>query len=131
MVMAIILALSLMVIPMYTQVVSRARVARSVGEIRTIEKAINAYYLDNGNQYPPNLTAVGYGALLDPWGNPYVYHKVPAYVDIDTLPLNTDYDLYSQGEDGASGEDLMNFPNCLNDVIRAGNGAIVELARNH
>jgi len=45
------------------------------------------------------------------------------------VPLNSDYDLYSVGKDGASSPPIMAKPS-QDDVIRASNGSYVGLAAN-
>ena len=45
-------------------------------------------------------------------------------------PLNSDYDLYSVGEDGLTQKPL-NASNARDDIVRANNGAFVGLAEDY
>ncbi|MFV2061167.1 MAG: prepilin-type cleavage/methylation domain-containing protein, partial [Gammaproteobacteria bacterium] len=47
--------------------------------------------------------------------------------DLSMVPLNTDYDLYSRGKDGASTPPL-SAPVSQDDVLRANNGGFIGLA---
>lgn len=101
------------VAPRYFQQVGRSERTAALGQLDSLGKAIDAYYLDNGHF--PTMDA-GLDALvvkpegevrwngpylkkkvpLDPWGHPYVY-RVPGTAG--------DYDLYSLGKDGRPGGD--------------------------
>jgi general secretion pathway protein G len=115
--------LALMAFFGYRKYVYKAEVITAVSDIAAIEKVIYGYTIDFGGSYPPDLSAVDYGGLKDPWGNVYVYE--------DNLTLgprtkgginiNTDYDLYSLGRDGVSAQDVA-APASLDDVIRAADG---------
>ncbi len=129
MVIAIIGVLCLMVLPQFSHLQNLAKEARAKSEIRTVEKSIIAYNLDNGN-FPPNLAAAT-TTTTDPWGNPYQYNNIQtnpggAYVDQYGNPMNNDFDLYSKGINGLSSANLTD-PNCLDDIIRAADGSILEL----
>ena len=118
MVMGIIGILMLMAIPMYTDVKESARNASCVTEIRQLEQMINAYSIDNGGAYPD--------ALADPWGKPFTYTNLILHPDqarLDPIlgkPLNTFFDLYSNGGDGQSNTD--------DDIVYSGDGGFVGIA---
>ena len=83
---------------------------------------------------PNSLAQIGYGSLMDPWGNPYQYlnHSTHRGLGQDRkdrflVPLNSDYDLYSMGKDGQSSPPIT-AKNSLDDTIRASDGAYVGLA---
>ena len=50
----------------------QARNARAISEVHTLEDAITLCQVIN-SKYPDSLDDVGYGTLLDPWGNAYRY----------------------------------------------------------
>jgi general secretion pathway protein G len=113
--------------------VTKAQVSRAQADIRTLEKDITAYLIDK-NVLPPSLKAIGRGDLSDPWHHPYQYvnFKVGGtpYIDGVTMDLNTDFDIYSMGKDGASTKSLAD-PSCKDDIIRAGDGGFVGLGKEY
>ena len=80
-----------------------------------------------------SLAAIDRAGMVDPWGYPYIYVVVTgpggSRKDKFMVPLNTDYDLYSVGADGASVAPL-SAAKSQDDVIRALNGGFVGLASN-
>jgi general secretion pathway protein G len=115
--------LALMAFFAYRKYVYKAQVITAVSDIAAMEKVIYGYTIDYSGDYPPDLSAVDYGGLKDPWGNVYVYQ-----LDLTLAPrtkggvnINTDYDLYSLGRDGTSAPDVT-APVSLDDVIRAEDG---------
>jgi general secretion pathway protein G len=74
--------------------------------------------------------------LKDPWGNPYQYLKIyglekksagKARKDHFMVPIDTDFDLYSMGPDGASASPLT-AKSSRDDIIRANDGGYVGTA---
>ena len=130
-VMAIVAALATTAIPTYNAYLKTVQNGRSVADLRTIDKAVTSYILDN-NSPPPILSAIGASATqLDPWGRLYVYNIIlpdgsNALEDQFGVPLNTDYDLYSKGADGLSGQ-LYTDPGSGDDIARFNNGVFVGL----
>jgi general secretion pathway protein G len=109
--------------------VTRAKVSSAQSDIRILEKEVTAYLIDKGTA-PPSLNAIGRGNFLDPWKRPYQYVNLalggPPYQDFLLSPLNTDFDLYSLGQDGISTMSLADV-SCGDDIIRAGDGGFVGL----
>jgi general secretion pathway protein G len=107
--------------------IKSTRSSACASDLRTIEKAITAYVIDR-NALPASLNDVGMAGRLDPWKRPYVYQVVVAgseLVDFAQNPLNTDYDLYSMGQDGASTPSPGNDPSNADDIARANDGSYV------
>ena len=132
-VIAIVLTIAAIAIPDLMAALDQARIARAVSEVHTLEDEITLYLTING-QYPDSLAAVGYGGLLDPWGNPYQYlnhasmrGNGQARKDRFLVPLNSDYDLYSMGKNGASMPPITAKVS-QDDIIRASDGSYVGLA---
>lgn len=132
-VVAILLTIAGMAVPHLVSAIDQARYARAVSEIYTLQDAIGADQAING-VYTDSLKSIGYGNLLDPWGNPYQYlnHATTkgngkARKDRFLVPLNADYDLYSNGKDGKSSPALT-AKSSQDDIIRANNGSYVGLA---
>jgi general secretion pathway protein G len=132
-VIAIIGCLSAIALPNYLKYKNNAMIAAAVADVRIIEKQISLYVFDNAGQLPNNLSVLpNIGTLNDPWGNPYQYLVInggkPKGLrrNMSDNPVNTDYDLYSLGKDGAS-KPQFKFKESLDDVVRAYEGRYVGL----
>ena len=117
----------------YQSYLDRTKVAQAKADIRAIETAIADYEIDN-QVLPDDLSQIGMGNLLDPWGNPYQYLNIATTKgkgkvrkDHALVPINSDYDLYSKGKDGKSVSPLTAKPS-RDDVVRGRNGQFVGLA---
>jgi general secretion pathway protein G len=77
--------------------------------------------------------------LTDPWGRAYQYHKkiLPdsdpgAYQDTSAVhDLNTDFDLYSLGADGATNKSIADPTTSQDDIVRGADGAVVAEVKNY
>lgn len=119
--------------PLDLSSVQRAKVARASSDIAQMANVISRYVSDN-DMPPPDLNTVAFGALLDPWGQPYVYQsftglkgKGKMRKDKNLNPLNTRYDLYSLGKDGQTKLPLT-APVSKDDVILAFDGNYIGIA---
>lgn len=125
-VVAVLTILAALALPSFNDFVTSAKNKSCLADLRTIDQAITAYIIEN-NARPASLGAVGFGGKLDPWKRLYVYKNL---TDADAVPrddsafnpLNTDYDLYSTGSDGASAQayDGVGSPD---DLARVNNGS--------
>ena len=129
---AVLGTLVAMAMPAFNSYIESAKNTACASDIRTIEKAVTAWLLENNRSVPEaNLSDMGITNLLDPWKRNYVYtvHTVPeddpaALKDVTAVKdLNTDYDLYSMGKDGAS--DLDPGVTTVDDVVRSSDGNFV------
>ena len=139
-VIAIIGCLSAIAIPNYLKYRYEAEITVAITDIRMIEKQIFLFIMDNNGQLPNSLNNLpNIGAINDPWGNPYRYLRINGGLpsanglsrkDHFLVPVNTDYDLYSMGKDGAS---LAPFtaPVSQDDIVRANDGGYVGLVSNY
>ena len=124
--------------PVYTHQIEKARITRAIAEITIMGREIAAYEGEEADNFlPKTLHAIGRGNLLDPWGHRYRYlnfalikGKGPMRKDRFMVPLNTDYDLYSVGKDGATKPPLTAAPS-HDDVVRANDGAYVGLGSEY
>lgn len=128
--------LAAVAVPSYTQYVDRARVSRAISDISALHLAIERYRLRHDTM-PPSLASLGIDVPLDPWNQPY------RFVDLDfgrnigkarkdgrLVPLNSDFDLYSIGEDGRTATPL-SARSSHDDILRANNGAFIGLGRDY
>lgn len=129
---ALIAVLATVASASYGKYIDKVRTAQAVTDIAVMSAAISQYWQEE-HAYPLTLAEVGYGGNLDPWGRPYVYYNVDANgkggarKDHALNPLNTDFDLYSKGPDGATKPQITQKAS-LDDIVRAGNGAFVGVA---
>ncbi|MBI3621416.1 MAG: prepilin-type N-terminal cleavage/methylation domain-containing protein [Nitrospirae bacterium] len=136
-VVLIVAILATVALPVYTKFINKARSVQAVGEISALEKEIMMYvYGDSAQRLPSRLNQLTRGNLIDPWGRTYQYvpfspgTSAPRRSDRFSVSLNTDYDLYSLGEDGESAASLTAITS-LDDVVRAGNGGYIGLVSEY
>lgn len=132
---AILAILAAISIPAYNGYIQKVRIARTIAEIRMLEKSLYLYKTDK-ETLPDTLSDIGYGGLLDPWKHPYQYLNIESggikgkgklRRDRFLNPLNTDFDLYSMGADGDTKTNL-NSKESQDDVVRVMNGSFIGLA---
>ena len=104
-----------------------------MADIRVIEKILLTMEVED--DLPVTLDEIGWEDRNDPWGRPYQYLNFEgvdglegkARKDRFLVPLNTSFDLYSLGPDGAS-KGPLNAQASQDDIVRAADGAFVGLA---
>jgi general secretion pathway protein G len=123
-------------IPSYNGYLRRMKITAATQDIGRISMAI-AHYQSINNALPPDLTTIGFGARLDPWGHPYEYlsfaglkGKGKMRKDKSLVPINTQFDLYSVGPDGQSRPPLTAAVS-RDDVIMANDGAYIGPAASY
>lgn len=122
-------------VPAYQDYSKRVEADKAEKDLIVIQFAIDDFELTTGN-LPNSLTDIGMNGMEDPWGNPYVYanHDVvpPGHrrKDHSLVPINSDYDLYSKGEDGASAPPLT-ANSSKDDIIRGRDGGFVGIAEEY
>ncbi|MFQ6021122.1 MAG: prepilin-type N-terminal cleavage/methylation domain-containing protein [Acidiferrobacterales bacterium] len=123
-------------VPAYYKYVDQAHIAEAKTDIGTLEQSISRYEAKNEGELPDTLDDIGSGNLLDPWGNPYRYLRIAGSglkgkgklrKDKKLNPINSDYDLYSVGQDGDSKLPLTAKAS-HDDIIRANNGGFIGVA---
>jgi len=127
-------------LPEYMEALEKARVAKAIGDIASAGEDIRLFYL-NHSRFPNDLGEAGYANLKDPWGEPYEYvniadsgkgkkDKPKGYrKDHFMVPLNSDYDMWSNGKDGTHAPPLTAKAS-RDDIVRALDGAWVGLAED-
>ncbi len=137
-VLVIIGVLSSMASPSLHRAMEKARVARAIGDIKTIEIELLTFEAGEGT-FPLTLASIGRSLLLDPWGNPYRYlpirgsdskGKGAMRKDRFLVPINSDFDLYSTGPDGKTASPLTAQPS-HDDIIRANDGGYIGEASGY
>lgn len=119
----------------YAEHIEKTRVYEAVTQIAVLSTTIESYIQDRGRA-PDSLDDVGAGGMEDPWGYEYRYNANMNQKgaggkrkDRSLNPLNSDFDLYSIGEDGATSQSLMP-ESSDDDVIRAHDGRYIGLAED-
>ena len=135
--MAIVATLAGIAAPIFGTYVDKARSAKAVSDIRTtLEAGIMLYKVANDDVLPLSLADISRGGILDPWGRTYEYLNIAvagtgkARKEYGTVPLNTDFDIYSVGKDGKSATPLTASMS-RDDIIRANNGGYIGLASDY
>ncbi|MGH7656714.1 MAG: prepilin-type N-terminal cleavage/methylation domain-containing protein [Gemmatimonadales bacterium] len=131
---AILGTLAAIAFPNYSGYRHHHRVDLAIRDLRFIEAEIARYRLSVGS-LPADLAVIDLGRMRDPWGRPYRYelHSATEVVprsDKFVHAINTDYDLFSTGADGNAAA-LLTDPASTDDIIRAGDGTFIGLAREY
>lgn len=130
--------LAALAVPVYGQFISRAKVSRAIGDIGSISVQIESFRLRNNDRIPDSLNELPGEVPTDPWGNEYKFLNIATLgggngglrKDGKLNPLNTDFDLYSLGEDEDSAGPL-SAKASRDDIVRANNGAFIGLGEDY
>jgi len=137
--MAIIGTLAGIGVPIYNDYMEDQRVGVAKADIARLQSEIIKFMVERGRP-PDNFAEAGLGTPKDPWGRDYRYLRI-AGLDItqwdgkcrkdrNTKPLNSDFDLYSVGADGATVQTLTATAS-WDDIVRAGNGTFIGLGSDY
>ena len=134
---AIIAVLAAIALPMYADHKEKVKRNQAITDISFIQTTIDLYALENRYQYPDSLADVKMDSMVDPWKGPYQYTRLDnakgtgsARKDKNLVPINTDYDLWSNGKDGKSVAPLTAEAS-RDDIVRANNGRFVGPAADY
>jgi general secretion pathway protein G len=134
--LAVVGVLVSLAVPAYRNYRDRADTARAVMDIGNISAQVIKFQLDN-RALPESLAEIGLDRLLDPWERPYQYvnHDAPHSRgrwrrDKNIVPINSDFDVFSMGKDGASRPPLTAAVS-RDDIVRANDGAFIGLASDY
>jgi general secretion pathway protein G len=131
---ALVGLLTAVAVPTYRQSSEKSKIMTAKRDILEISIALDKYFLAT-NRYPNSLADIGQ-ARTDPWGTPYQYLPMEGAKigqkrkDKSLHPLNSDYDLYSNGPDGNSQTPLTASAS-RDDIIRANNGGFIGVAQDY
>lgn len=133
---ALLALLVAIAIPSYGNYKKRMAIQTAITDIRRIEQMLARYELQSvQGTFPNSLDQIGVN-MTDPWGNPYQYLAASSATigqlrkDRGLVPVNTDYDLYSNGPDGSTVSPLTSALS-RDDIVRAGNGGFVGIASDY
>lgn len=135
--MAVLGILVSIAVPYYGKYVNDSKARKAMQEMRQIEIILQSFRLDVG-RYPDSLAEVN-SEMIDPWGNPYQYRAIEGASpqkkghqrkDHNLVPINSDFDLFSMGEDGKSAPPLT-ASSSHDDIIRANNGSYYGFAEDY
>ena len=146
MIVSVILGtLAALAIPRLNGAIYKAQIARATGDIKAIEIELYDFWADNG-RLPDSLDEIGRGNTLDPWGHPYQYARIAGNLgngnggkgangetfrkDRFLKPLNSDFDLYSMGADGAT-KATLSASASQDDIVRANDGGFIGLGAEY
>ena len=123
-------------IPAYRAYLDKARITKTISDMRVIEKEILAYKAAK-EHLPESLKDINRENMEDSWGNPYQYLNFTKIKgtgkmrkDRFLVPINTYYDLYSMGKDGKSSSPLT-AKSSYDDIIRANDGGYIGPAHSY
>jgi general secretion pathway protein G len=128
-VMAIMSTLAAIAIYHYRILIEQTEEIRAKSDIEAIAKRIDEFKQENG-RYPESLGELEGGPFVDPWGNPYQYVNIATAVkghwrkDRNNNPINSFYDLWSNGPDGVSVKQIRGGE-ARDDIIRAWDGQFI------
>jgi len=130
---AVVGILATIALSSYAQYRERTQRLQAASDLGALQPLISRYALDH-NAYPDTLVDIDRAGANDPWGNPYHYishddHRTRGQwrKDHNIVPINSDYDLWSNGKDGQSSAPLT-ARDSRDDIVRANNGRFIGLA---
>ena len=132
--LAIAGVLMMIAVPAFQDYGKRLEDDQAIKDLTILQLQIDDYQLTTGN-YPNSLADIGMSGMEDPWGNTYEYlnytSNPPGFrrKDRNLNPLNSDYDLYSKGEDGQTTKQIIT-PKAQDDIIRGRDGTFMGQAKD-
>jgi general secretion pathway protein G len=137
-VLAVMGTLLAVAIPIYTNVLNKAKIITAITDIAEVSRDLEDYLEDNG-EVPETLDDIRPN-FQDPWGRDYIYLAILGRSggevssewrkDRFQVPLNTDFDLFSMGKDGDWSKPLTAAAS-FDDIIRASNGDYIGPASKY
>ena len=129
--------LGAMAVPAYNGYTERARINRAIGDIGRVSIELYTWRVNSGGgSFPASLAVAGIDLAPDPWGNAYTYTRIEGAAindlrkDRNLNPVNTDFDLFSNGPDGDSARPFT-AGKSRDDVVRANDGGFIGIAEDY
>ena len=133
--LAVVAIVTALAVPEIVQRLTEAKVRRAIVDLRSLGDQVEVYASELG-AWPATLEDLSRPVPLDPWGSPYRYlsssdrtWRGESRRDRFLVPLNSDYDLYSNGPDGQSVAPLTAKAS-RDDIVRADDGGYYGPARD-
>ena len=136
--MTVIGILALIAVPSYTGYRERVVRAHTINDMKILGAGIENFRTEFG-ELPDSLEGILDPLPLDAWGRPFEYLNLQSgdpgvkgkrRRDKNLNPINSDYDLYSKGEDGQTTAQLV-AKKSRDDIVRANDGAFMGLASEY
>lgn len=138
-VMAILSVLATIGFIKYSGFIEHTKETKAMADLKEIARMIDEFK-DLHGRFPADLDELGRGTFKDPWGNPYQYvniaeddkkgkDKQKARRDRNQKPINTYFDLWSNGADGDY-QQQVNGEKSRDDIIRAWDGEFIGLGKD-
>ena len=131
--------LAAIAVPNFIAYRNNGRIDRAIEDLKVLELEIFTFEAQTG-ELPDSLDDLGGDPPTDPWGNPYRYLRIDGGTtpgingkrrrDKNANPVNSDFDLYSMGEDGET-QPQFTAQKARDDIVRANDGDYYGLAEDH
>jgi general secretion pathway protein G len=136
--LAIIAVVAAIGLPKYQDYQEQLRVTQAIYEINLVNSKLLLKLDELNGSAPGDLSDVGESGRKDPWGRAYVYQPLTGIKGVagkarknkNLVPINTYYDLYSKGKDGASVLPITAGAS-RDDIILANDGRFVGMAKDY
>ena len=134
--MAVIFILMSFSIKVMSLSIKRAKTIRCISEIKNIQTAIDSYKDEYKRESPDQFEALNINTVCDPWGTAYNYQNYKMIPngkrrkDKNMNPLNSDYDLWSNGPDRKTAFQI-NSAFGRDDIVRASDGQFIGTADDY
>ena len=140
-IVAILGILAATAIPKLLSAIEKARIARAIAEISSINKAITIFKMEKNHipdKFLSELTPTYMSSIPDdPWNNSYKYYNHETNngngtkrMDGPIVPINQEFDLYSEGPNLKSTPTIRSN-NGKDDIIFANDGDFIGIAEDY
>jgi general secretion pathway protein G len=135
---AVVGLLAAIAVPSYARIIERQKVQQGARDLRQLGLRIENYRTQFGVP-PDSLSQLNMTLPKDPWGRDYRFLNfssgAPGVIgfvrkDHNLHPLNSEFDLYSMGADGAS-QPALTAAVSRDDIVWARDGDFVGLAADY
>ena len=135
--LAVVAILAMIAVPSYQNYIDEVNEKKAIADISAISQAVERYRIIHNETLPDSLADLSMDTMADPWGNSYQYYNIGTAKgkgqlrkDQNLVPINSDFDLYSMGKDGAS-TGALTAAMSRDDIVRANNGDFIGRAEDY